>query len=207
MTSFGFGSVLGAWLGGKLTDKIGYYYVMLWSLILSGILFVLIQFITPFWGFCAGIFLVMIAADSFRPAAFVAINVYSKPENRTRSVSLLRLAINLGFSFGPAAGGLIITHLNYSGLFWVDGITCVLASFFFIFTLNKKDSLSEKKSNNEKEKLTSPYRDKPFLLFLFIILLIGFSFYSTSLQYPCFIEMLICCSKNILVGLWLLTGY
>tara|TARA_R110002167_G_scaffold39214_5_gene121249 strand:+ start:1110 stop:1388 length:279 start_codon:yes stop_codon:yes gene_type:complete len=33
MTSFGLGSLLGTWLGGKLTDSIGYYKVMLISLI------------------------------------------------------------------------------------------------------------------------------------------------------------------------------
>ena len=35
MTCFGLGSLIGAWLGGKLTDIIGYYKVMLISLILS----------------------------------------------------------------------------------------------------------------------------------------------------------------------------
>ena len=98
MSFFGLGSVVGTWLGGKLTDKIGYYKVMLVSLFLTGVLFVLLQFITTFQGFCAGIFLVMLVADAFRPAMFVALSAYSKPENKTRSVTLIRLAINLGFS-------------------------------------------------------------------------------------------------------------
>ena len=38
MSAFGLGSVVGSWLGGKLTDKIGYYKVMASSLFLSGIL-------------------------------------------------------------------------------------------------------------------------------------------------------------------------
>ena len=40
MSFFGLGSVIGTWLGGKLTDKIGYYKVMLGSLFLTGILFI-----------------------------------------------------------------------------------------------------------------------------------------------------------------------
>lgn len=176
LTAFGLGSVLGSWLGGKLTDILGYYPVMFWSLMLSGVLFILIQFIESFWGFCFGIFTVMLVADSFRPALFVAINRYCKPENRTRSVSLIRLAINLGFSFGPAIGGLIIANISYSGLFWIDGITCALAALLFIAVLNKRDSRDEKSANKAKEKTISPYKDKVYLLFLLIIILIGFAF-------------------------------
>ena len=150
LTAFGLGSVLGSWLGGKLTDILGYYPVMFWSLLLSGLLFILIQYIESLWGFCFGIFTVMLVADSFRPALFVAINRYSKPENRTRSVSLIRLAINLGFSFGPAVGGLIIAHVSYSGLFWIDGITCGLAALLFISVLSRKESKEEKKGENSQ---------------------------------------------------------
>ena len=56
MTCFGLGSVLGSWLGGKLTDKIGYYKVMKTSLFLTGVLFIALQFVTTFTGFCIGIF-------------------------------------------------------------------------------------------------------------------------------------------------------
>lgn len=176
LTAFGLGSVLGSWLGGKLTDWIGAYPVMLWSLILSGVLFVVIQFIESFWGFCAGIFTVMLVADTFRPALFVAINDYCKPENRTRSVSLIRLAINLGFSFGPAVGGFIIANVSYSGLFWIDGITCVMAALLFVSVLSKKDSKAKHEEHKLQEKGKSPYKDKAYMMFIFILVLIGFAF-------------------------------
>ena len=120
MSSFGLGSVVGTWFGGKLTDKVGYYKVMLVSLLGTGIAFIAMQYVTTFQGFCASIFLLMLIADAFRPAMFVALSAYSKPENKTRSVTLIRLAINLGFSAGPAIGGIIITGLGYPFLFWVD---------------------------------------------------------------------------------------
>ena len=112
---WGLGSLVGTWLGGKLTDIVGYYKVMLVSLLFTGIFFFLLQYITTFEGFCAGIFLVMLVADIFRPAMFVALSAYSKPENKTRSVTLIRLAINLGLSAGTAVGGLIITGMSYYG--------------------------------------------------------------------------------------------
>jgi predicted MFS family arabinose efflux permease len=176
MTAFGLGSVLGAWLGGKLSDKIGFYPVMFWSLILSGLLFIGLQYLESFYAICAGVFVVMLVADVFRPAAFVAINAYSKPENRTRSVTLIRLAINLGFSVGPAVGGLIIATIGYGGLFWVDGITCIIAGLMFIMLLSFKDATREKNNQAKKENAVSPYKDKAYLLGVFCILLIGFAF-------------------------------
>ena len=176
LSAFGLGSVVGSWLGGKLTDRIGAYPVMLWSLLLSGILFIMIQYIESFWGFCAGIFTVMLVADTFRPALFVAINDYCLPENRTRSVSLIRLAINLGFSFGPAVGGLIIANVSYSGLFWIDGITCVMAASVFVAVLPRKERKVAEAEEAIQPNVKSPYRDKVYLLFVFILILIGFSF-------------------------------
>ena len=138
MTSFGLGSVAGSWLGGRFTDKIGAYQVMVFSLVGAGILFLGLQFIESFVGLCIGVFILMSVADMFRPAMFVALGTYSKPENKTRSLTLVRLAINLGFSIGPALGGLIIFALSYRGLFWIDGLTCLLAGFILLKLLNPK---------------------------------------------------------------------
>jgi len=174
MSAFGLGSVAGSWLGGKLTDKIGYYKVMVRSLLLTGILFVALQYLNTFATLCVGIFLVMLVADMFRPAMFVALSAYSKPENKTRSVTLIRLAINLGFSAGPAVGGLIITKMSYSGLFWVDGITCILATLVLILVLNPKKAKIQ--DNIIVENPESAYKDKSFLIFLIAMFLFGFIF-------------------------------
>jgi predicted MFS family arabinose efflux permease len=174
MSCFGIGSVAGSWLGGKLTDKIGYYKVMAVSLFLTGILFIALQFVTTFTGFCIGIFLVMLVADTFRPAMFVALSAYSKPENKTRSLTLIRLAINLGFTAGPAVGGLIITSIGYHGLFWVDGITCMLAVVLLIKVLHPKKArvLDEVKVKDP----VSIYKDRPFWIFFVAMFLFGFVF-------------------------------
>lgn len=174
MSAFGLGSVVGSWLGGKLTDKIGYYKVMVISLLATGLLFFGLQLLTTFTSFAIGIFLVMLVADTFRPAMFVALSAYSKTENKMRSVTLIRLAINLGFFAGPTIGGLIITTLSYSGLFWVDGITCILATLVLINVLNPKKTktLDNVVTKNPK----SAYQDKAFLIFLVAMVLFGIVF-------------------------------
>src|SRR6056300_1978887 len=52
MTAFGLGSVVGSWLGGRLTDKIGFYKVMVFSLLATGVLFIALQFLKTFEAFC-----------------------------------------------------------------------------------------------------------------------------------------------------------
>ena len=184
LTFFGLGSVTGSWLGGKLTDKIGHYKTMVLSLLLSAVLFVLLQFPDSFWSICIGIFLVMTVADIFRPAVFVAISAYSKPQNRTRSITLIRLAINLGFSAGPAIGGIIIETGGYSGLFWVDGITCFLAGILLLKLLHPKKAKTETEDIIVNAK--SAISDKPYLLFIAAMILFGFIFIQYFSTMPLF---------------------
>lgn len=174
MTCFGVGSVLGSWLGGKLTDIIGYYKVMYISLFFTGLLFIALQYVSTLAGFCVGIFLVMLVADTFRPAMFVAMSAYSKPENKTRSVTLIRLAINLGFTAGPAVGGLIIAKVGYGGLFWIDGVTCLMAVVLLMKILNPKKA---KEQDETKAENPIPIRkDKPFWIFFVAMFIFGFVF-------------------------------
>ena len=105
----------------------------------------------------------MLVADMFRPAMFVALSAYSKPENKTRSVTLIRLAINLGFSAGPAVGGIIITGLGYAQLFWVDGITCILAGLLLLKVLHPKKARVQDKTKIENP--VSAYTDRNFWIF------------------------------------------
>lgn len=185
MTFYGFGSVVGVYFGGKLTDKMGYYKVMYSSLILTGIAFLGLQFITTFTALCIGIFALSMVADAFRPAIWVALADYSNEENRTRSVTLIRLAINLGFSIGPAIGGFIIANISYQGLFWVDGITCLIASVIILKYLSQKISASSEKEEGNKIK-QSPYKDKQYMIFWFAMFLIGFTFIQYFSTVPLF---------------------
>jgi predicted MFS family arabinose efflux permease len=41
------------------------------------------------------------------------------PKTVPEPLTLVRLAVNLGFTAGPALGGLIIMNLGYSGLFLI----------------------------------------------------------------------------------------
>src|SRR4030095_14098019 len=124
---FGVGAFCGAYFGGKLTDKIGYYPVQLITLTGGGILFILLGQMKTYPLICLFTFLLSFVNEAFRPANSKAIAFYSKQENRTRSYSLNRLAINIGWAVGGGIGG-ILAHINYELLFWVDGCTNLAAA-------------------------------------------------------------------------------
>ncbi|MGV3630472.1 MAG: MFS transporter [Bacteroidota bacterium] len=205
MSAFGTGSMLGAWIGGKLTGKIGFYKIMYGSLFLSGIFFVLLQFVEGLVPICLAVFGLMLVADTFRPASYVAINAYSSEENKTRSISLLRLAINLGFSFGPAMGGLIISKIGYSALFWLDGITCVMAGVLFLFLLSERSGKPEERAPELKSG--SPYRDYPYLLFIFAAFLVYFAFLQYFSTIPVYYKEVHFLSEKEIGMLMFLNGF
>lgn len=206
MTCFGMGSFIGTWIGGKLTDKIGFYKVIIASLFLGGIGFIALQFLHTYFALCVGVFLLILVADAYRPAIFVACDAYCKPQNVTRGIALIRLAINLGFSIGPLVGGLIIARINYNSLFWIDGITCIVAAILlFILLKPKKIKDSSLTNNTKKEGL-------PVLKNYYYLWLIGIMIVSTTMfvQYfsvvPLYYKKANFLSEDIIGGLLFLNG-
>ncbi len=207
MSCFGLGSLFGTFIGGKLTDTIGFYKVILGSLFLGGVGFILLQFINTFYGFCIGIFVLTMMADAGRPAIFVAADTYSRPGNTTRSITLIRLAINLGFSIGPLVGGLIIAHINYTSLFWIDGLTCMLASLGVFILLKPK---KQKDTNVEKTIVVKegvpPYVNKLFILFFIIMVANSLAFVQYFSVMPVYYEKAHFLSEDIIGWLLFING-
>ena len=185
MVGFGAGSVCGSWLGGKLSDKIGFYKIMLFSLFVSGIVLILLQYIMSFWGLVLGLFVLMLIADMFRPSMFVAIGAYAKPENRTRALTLVRLAINIGFAAGPALGGLVIMSIGYPGLFWIDGLTCIISIVIFgLLVKEKKKFVDPNIETVTIAEVNSVFHDKPFWIFLIACFISGILFFQLFTTIP-----------------------
>ena len=185
MVCFGFGSMLGSWLGGKLSDKIGFYKIMVFSLFTSGLLLFAVQYVRTFWGLCFAMFFIMTVADMFRPAMFVSLGTYAKPENRTRALTLVRLAVNLGFAAGPALGGLIIMNLGYSGLFWIDGTSCIVSILIFTLLVKERKKPADLLVNSaETEIPVSVFKDKIFWIFLFICFITAMLFFQLFTTLP-----------------------
>lgn len=184
MVFFGIGSIVGTWLSGKLSDKIGFYKVMVFSLFTSGIVFILLHHAKTFEEMCVGILVLTTIADMFRPAMLVCLKTFTTKENRASAYSLTRAAVNLGFLFGPVLGGLIIMQSGYDFIFYADGGTCILAIIVFIIFVREKQ-LPVKTANDPKLlKNISVMKDKPFMLHLVICLITGILFFQIFTTLP-----------------------
>lgn len=191
LSCFGLGAMAGSTLGGWLTDKVGHFRVQLTSIILSVPVFFLLPLFKEVWSLAIGIFILSTITETFRPANSVSISVYARPENITRSFSLNRMAINLGFSIGPALGG-ILAAISFKLLFYGNGITALLAGLLFYFyfknlPVNKNTELLLHAKDKKKIKTgISPWKDKPFLFYSLFCCLYGICFFQLLNTLPLF---------------------
>jgi predicted MFS family arabinose efflux permease len=183
---FGLGAVCGGWLGGRLTDKWGFHRVQMVTLGGGGILFIVLGQMRSYPLICGCTFLLSVVNEAFRPANSTAIAAYSKEEYRTRSFSLNRLAINLGWAFGGALGGLLASF-NFHLLFWVDGITNLLAVLLLRSLLGPASAaVIARHRNAEEGPARSPYRDKVYLIFIGCTIVFAACFFQIFSVLPVF---------------------
>ena len=188
LSAFGLGALVGTFLGGKLSDLIGFYYVMFLSLVLSGVLFILLIYIKSFESMCLVVFLTSLFAEMYRPANYVAIKSYSKQENQTRSLALNRLAINLGFSVAPALGGFIAYQIGFNWLFVLDGATCILAGIMFYFLLPKKESKKKQEDSTDRGRLAEVFRNTKYMWYLGFVFLSSITFMQLFTTIPVYLK-------------------
>ena len=198
LACFGAGSMFGSMLGGWFTDKLGNYKLQYLSLLGSIPIFILLPYFTSVISLALMIFFQSMVSDMFRPANSVAITRYAKPENITRAFSLNRMAVNLGFSVGPAMGGLLAA-ISYSLLFYVNASAAFFAAVVFIyFFKGRKERNETPVKENENVTIeaqhaitaqnTSPYKDKLFMVYSFFCTVYAIAFLQLFSTIPIFCE-------------------
>ena len=184
MALFGAGAIVGAYIGGNSTDRFGFYAQQVISLILGGMMFIVVGFLKTFESLCIGTFILSVCNESFRPANAAAVAFYSNDDNKTRSFSLNRLAINLGWAVGGTVGGLLAS-VNYHSLFWVDGSTNILAALLLLKLLPFAKSKSIKTIKTEKKKA---YLDRHYIIFIIITFFFASCFFQLFTMQPVFFK-------------------
>lgn len=203
MSFYGLGSVLGSYMGGWLTDRRNPFDVMVYSLIAGGVIlpFALLA-VTPLM-MAVVIFCYAFASDMFRPANTTAVAIFSTAENRTRSVSLVRLAVNLGFSIGPAIGGFVASHLGYKLLFLIDASSSFMAAAMLFAYLPRQKKKNYHRNNPVlQDRSTSAYRDYKYLFFILLVALYGTCFFQLFASVPQYFDK-VCHYNEDTIGLLL----
>jgi len=190
LACFGAGAFISAPFAGKLSDRFGSLRLMIVSLLASGIFLFIYSFISNFITFLILSFLWAIISEAFRPASMSFISQEITSNRRKTAFALNRLAINLGMSIGPVLGGILST-INFSLLFYVDGITSIAAGLFLLFSRIKVHQPSLP-GNNAQELLIendrkSVFKNKAFLYFLLALIPVEIVFFQHIGALPIFI--------------------
>ncbi|MCB0660149.1 MAG: MFS transporter [Saprospiraceae bacterium] len=202
MGAFGIGSIIGAFIGGMLADRFNHYYIQVTSLFTTAAALFILIYMQDYYSILVNVFCFALISDALRPANSVAIAHYSKPENRTRSFSLMRFAINLGFTVGPAIGGFVYGFWGYKWLFAIDAVTNIMAAILLMIFLpfKKNDQKIIKEAENRLPKSPSAYKDLPYIGFIILVALYGICFFQILSSVPLFLKSIWGYSENT-VGL------
>ena len=205
MALFGVGSICGAFIGGKLTDKIGFYDPQIFALFSGGILFIVAGFAHTFSSLAIACFILSFCNESFRPANSAAIAYYSSAENKTRSYSLNRLAVNLGWAVGGALGGFLASY-SYHYLFWVDGCTNIVAALVLLRLIPRSNIVKPVKHTTELFTNSSAYKDKIYLIFIALIVLFATCFFQLFSMQPLFYKTVWLFNERVIGALMAFNG-
>jgi predicted MFS family arabinose efflux permease len=175
---YGLGAIAAGPLAGRLSDRLGPAAVMKASLFLSGAVFLVYPYARSIASVMTATLALAVTSEAFRPASMAVVGALVRPQDRKSAFALYRLAINLGMSVGPAAGG-ILAALSFRYLFLADGATSLLAGAVLVASVLRVGG------EGSQSRAPAPWRahaDRRFLFFLaaiFPVLLVFFQHVSS----------------------------
>jgi MFS family permease len=186
---YGAGALITAPIIGKVSDKVGSFRIMKASLFLTGFMFFVYTFISNYYLILGFTFLLAVINEAFRPANLSLISEVVTPAQRRTAFALNRLAINLGMSIGPVVGGLL-TLINFSIIFYVDGITSLIAVLFLVTSkwenIEEQDDSGGLAGSGESKHL-SALKDKNLVFFLLALIPVIMVFFQHMSTMPLFL--------------------
>ena len=173
---FGFGALVTGPFAGRLADRFGPVRMMRGSLVVSGFLLLLVPLARSLSSIAVLTLLLALAGEGFRPASLSVISHLAAPDQRKAAFALQRLAVNLGMSVGPAAGG-FLAAVSWPALFLADGATSLLAAATLVLFFPKDISFPSAPADDPAPSRREGLRDGPFVYFLLALVPVGIVFF------------------------------
>lgn len=183
---FSAGNIIGQYISGHLTDRVGRRPVILVTSFMHGVgmlLFIPGTTIVYYYvvGFITGLF-----DSSIRPAINAMVADIVPVDQRNDAYSVMRIVHNLGVVIGPAFGG-FLAHRSYALLF------SVAAAFLFLFFAVAAFFLGETyKPDKHEITRTEGYRvvlkDRLFMGFLLATVLVALATAQLVTVYPVYLK-------------------
>lgn len=172
-------------LGGFLADRLGRRTIMLASLVSTSAALLLIGLASTYGQMVALAAALGLTGPISQPARDAMIADLTHPTQRPEAYSVLRVATNLGFAIGPAAGGFLasVSYLLSFGLAATASLIVFVLTWFLVReTLT--DAAKARASGNPSHGFGPVFRDTPFMLFCVLGLLTAVTYAQVTTNLP-----------------------
>ncbi|MHA1519004.1 MAG: MDR family MFS transporter [Promethearchaeota archaeon] len=193
MTEVGFlfmamslGSMVGSFIGGAITDKVGRKSVMIFGLVVSGLGSILMGLVNDLNSFYILAVVLGLLGDVAGPARMSMIPDLLPKEKQSQGFGIIRVAVNISATIGPILGGFIASQ-SYMLLFIGDAVSSIITAFIvFAIIPETKPEVSAGKEETSMVDTLKGYveviKDSSFMLYLSIsavMILVYMQMYST----------------------------
>jgi MFS family permease len=187
-------SLLSSFIAGSLTDRLGRKNVMVFSLIASGLCYLLYLTGSSFSFYI----LLMILSGTVEPMYRVGSNAMTAdllPDiQRASGYAMLRMVVNVGLTIGPLLSGFLILKSSYGFMFTIAAACLIFYGLFILIlfheTIQKNGQGSLASTQQPDGGYSVVFRDKPFIAFC-----VSFFFLMTCMA-PVFITLIAYANEN-----------
>lgn len=182
LAAMGAGHFMGPFASGYLSDAIGRKRTIVVSLFGSAVTMVALYFCEHPGLIAAVAFANGFMAFLYGPASAALLTDLVPEDKRVTAFALLRLAVNAGFAAGPTMAGLLFARAPIL-IFFGDALTTGIFGVIAVWKLPQGLKSIEGRVTSARvaarawvEAVTDMRRNGPYIQFLGVVLLIGFSF-------------------------------
>ncbi len=178
---YGAGALLSGPIGGFFADHSGRRRTLIGGLVLGALAMLHLAFARTALHVGIAAFLLGLLGELYRPVISAAIADVVPARDRARAYGILYWAVNLGFAVGSALGGAMSKYGWY--LLFVGDAATTLA-YAVIVWLRVPETRPQRMVHEARQPLWAPLRDRPFLAFCALIMLVGLLFNQAFVTLP-----------------------
>ena len=182
VSAYGVGSMAASLVGGQLADRLGRRDAIALSMFASAAAMLALSQAHTLPTILVLAALAGLAAEAYRPASAALLTDLTTEGDRVTAFAMYRLAINLGFTAGPAAAG-FLAEWSFTWLFVGDAVTSVVYGVVALVAFPHGQRVS-RHEERRGEALRTIVGDRAFLVFLAASTAGAFVYMQQSATFP-----------------------